>query len=265
MVASKLAILSFLASATAASIFDYPAFTQKILFEYNNKVYADVIRHNDNEKLVYNAGSQSVVFRSNGQCLDAYKDGDHFELHTWPCDATNANQRWVLSEHKLRHATHANLCATVNLTTNGDLVRVEACSESLAQYIDKCTGATTQYVQIQTCKGNKPLSEAYTGLYADSARQNLNELFEFKDGYIKSASNGQCLDAFRDGAKLGLHTYECNFDNVNQKWYVDNGRIKHSAHINMCLDADPTDATHKAQMWTCFPNHDNQCWKLVAM
>ena len=64
---------------------------------------------------------------------------------------------------------------------------------------------------IQTYKGSKPLSEAYTGLYADSARQNINELFEFKDGYVESASNGQCLDAFRDRDKLALHTYECNF------------------------------------------------------
>ncbi|KDO32526.1 hypothetical protein SPRG_03003 [Saprolegnia parasitica CBS 223.65] len=104
------------------------------------------------------------------------------------------------------------------------VLRVEAGS---VQYIDKCPGATTQSVHIQTCKGKK------LPLYACTARQNLNELFEFKDVYIKCMSNGQCLDGFRDGAKLGLHTY---------------GRIKHSMHTNKCLDVDPTDSTLEAEM-----------------
>ncbi|OQS00767.1 hypothetical protein ACHHYP_02681, partial [Achlya hypogyna] len=243
------------------------SFTQKILSEYNNQVYADVIRHNTNEKIVYNAATKSVRFQSNGQCLDAYRDGSRFNLHTWPCDAANSNQHWVLdtAAHRLRHLTHANLCAVVNPYARGDLVRVEPCSASLAQHIDLCTGSSTRYVQIQTCKGNKPLSEGYTSLYVDTVRNNLNELFEFKDGAIKAASNGQCLDAFRDGAGFGLHTYPCDQNNVNQKWYMDNGRIKHSVHKNVCLDADPTDPAHKAQVWQCYPNNDNQCWKLIDM
>ncbi|OQS03594.1 mucin-5AC-like, partial [Thraustotheca clavata] len=242
-------------------------FTQKILSEYNNQVYADIIHGNTNEKLVYNADTKAIQFKSNGQCLDAYQSGDHYELHTYPCNAFNNNQMWLLdsTRHRLQHAVHYNLCVVVNPYQPGDLVRVEACSERLAQYIDKCTGEDKNYIQIQTCKSNKPLSEYDTGLYADVVRNNLNELFIFKDGAIQAISNGQCLDAFQDDNKLGLHTYPCDQNNVNQKWYMDSGRIKHSVHKDQCLDADPTDPSNKAQMYQCFPNSDNQCWKVVSM
>ncbi|OQR80614.1 hypothetical protein ACHHYP_17419 [Achlya hypogyna] len=235
------------------------SFTQKALSEFYNQVYADVVRNNANEQLTYVPATQSVRFQSNGQCL---KLMNNVSLVTERCDASDATQRWVLDGSRLRQG---NTCAVVNLTKAGDVVRAEPCSDNIAQYIDRCTGATPKYVRLEACATRKVLSEAYTGLYADKLRGNVNELFELVDGTVRSVSNGQCLDAFRDGKSFGLHTYACDASNPNQKWYIDGNRIKHATHANLCLDADPRDAGNRAQVWQCFPHNDNQCWNILSL
>ncbi|KDO17526.1 hypothetical protein SPRG_21856 [Saprolegnia parasitica CBS 223.65] len=78
--------------------------------------------------------------------------------------------------------------------------------------------------------------------------------------------NGECLDAFRDGDKFGLHTYACDATNANQKWLIDAAghKIKHATHNNLCLDVDPTNPTHAAQVWECHDWNTNQWIDAVA-
>ncbi|EQC25284.1 hypothetical protein SDRG_16838 [Saprolegnia diclina VS20] len=123
-------------------------------------------------------------------------------------------------------------------------------------------------VQIRTKRG-KYLSEWNTGLFADVWRGNLNELFEVDavTQSIKSVKNQQCLDAYRDHrhGRYRLHTYACDANNANQKWIVGNGQIKHATHDNLCLDVDPTNESHEAQVWTCFEPNDNQQFDVVSL
>ncbi|OQR89821.1 hypothetical protein THRCLA_09562 [Thraustotheca clavata] len=244
-------------------------FTQNILSEYYGRVYVDVIRNNDNEKITYTTSTKSIKFKSNGECLSAAAKGEKFVVDTRPCNSENTDQQWVLDNHQVRHAAHQNLCVTTSRQgRQGEAVSVDTCDNLLSQYIDKCTGATTKYVYFESCNTRRVVSEYYTGLYADDVLKrsiSINELFEFNNGMIRAASNNQCLDAFRDGDKYGLHTYDCDASNNNQKWYFDNGRIKHAFHPNLCFDADPTDGSHKTQVWQCFPNNDNQCWNMISV
>ncbi|EQC29167.1 hypothetical protein SDRG_13040 [Saprolegnia diclina VS20] len=83
---------------------------------------------------------------------------------------------------------------------------------------------------------------------------------------LQVAGNGECLDAFRDGDKFGLHTYACDATNGNQKWIIDaaDHKIKHATHNNLCLDVDPTNPTHAAQVWECHNWNTNQWIDAVA-
>nr|AIG56216.1 secreted protein [Achlya hypogyna] len=118
---------------------------------------------------------------------------------------------------------------------------------------------------IRTKQG-KYLSEWNTGLYADVWRGNLNELFEIAEGHIKSVKNGECLDAYKDRyGRAHLHTYPCSAKNKNQRWIVADGKVRHGAHANLCLDVDPTDEDKKAQVWECFDANDNQLFDVVPL
>ncbi|KDO23017.1 hypothetical protein SPRG_11863 [Saprolegnia parasitica CBS 223.65] len=123
-------------------------------------------------------------------------------------------------------------------------------------------------VQIRTKRG-KYLSEWNSGLFADVWRGNLNELFEVDAATqsIKSIKNQQCLDAYRDHrhGQYRLHTYPCAATNDNQKWMIANGKIKHATHDNLCLDVDPTNENHVAQVWACFDHNDNQRFDVVSL
>ncbi|KDO22697.1 hypothetical protein SPRG_22269 [Saprolegnia parasitica CBS 223.65] len=117
------------------------------------------------------------------------------------------------------------------------------------------------YVKLIT-KTNKVISEFYSGVYADWVSDSVNELFVYDSAAktLQAASNGQCLDAYRDGDKFGLHTYACDATNGNQKWIIDaaNHKIKHATHNNLCLDVDPTNPSNAAQVWECHNANTNQ-------
>ncbi|OQR80649.1 hypothetical protein ACHHYP_17374 [Achlya hypogyna] len=87
--------------------------TGKYLSEYNTGLFVNYVQHNLNEQFTYNPTTQQLKVASNGQCLDAYLDGNNvYQLHTYPCDSNNVNQRWNLGSSKIQHAIHPNLCVT---------------------------------------------------------------------------------------------------------------------------------------------------------
>lgn len=246
------------------------SYTHHALSEYFGNIYSDVVRNNVNEHFVYDDKTQTIVSKSNGQCLDAFLNGQNqYKVHTYACSAGNANQKWVFNtrNNAIEHATHKGLCLSNHADKPGQQAFVEPCNGGLNQYFANCDDPSKVSVQFQTCYTNSWLSEYYTGLFADKKRGNINELFEY-NGWtqqIKVVSNGQCLDAFQDRSKpqgYGLHTYACDANNKNQKWNLDGKRVTHAVHTNLCLDADPTDDSHGAQVWQCTPYNKNQCWNI---
>ncbi|OQR98068.1 hypothetical protein ACHHYP_09198 [Achlya hypogyna] len=251
------------APGTKLSLCDY---NRQVLSEYYSDIYTDVRRNSANEQFVYDAASQAIVARSNGECLDAYLGANNaFQVHTYPCDATNGNQKWLFNTNtnRIEHATHKGLCMASGPA--GNKARVEPCSQSLLQFFSNCDAPTTVGLRFQTCYTNSWLSEYYTGLYADQRRGSVNENWAYDPvaQTLQVASNKECLDAFPVGnGKYGLHTYACDSSNQNQKWVLQGKLVKHAVHHNLCLDADPTDNQHRAQVWDCTPYNKNQCWNL---
>ncbi|EQC35517.1 hypothetical protein SDRG_07225 [Saprolegnia diclina VS20] len=255
--------------APATTTLTFCAYNRQALSEYNGDIFTDVVRTNKNEQFVYSPSAMTLVSESNGQCLDAYLDGNGaYQLHTYQCMEGNGNQKWVYNTNarRIEHGTHQGLCVVGG--SAGTKARVEPCSQSLLQYFSDCKGSSSVSVHLQTCYTDSWLSEYDTGLYADKLRNNANENFAYDPvaQTLQVGSNGQCLDAFSTGdGKFGLHTYACDAKNSNQKWILQDKLVKHATFNNLCLDADPTDNSHKAQVWDCTAYNKNQCWNILRV
>ncbi|OQS02257.1 hypothetical protein THRCLA_05350 [Thraustotheca clavata] len=226
-------------------------------------LYANTVKGSANEQFVYDEGSQTILAKSNGQCLDVYKDNNEYKLHTYACDSNNANQKWKYANHKLQHATHP-VCIQTDMNNPGAAVGVAACTSvsETNQWFDACDKVPTNYIQLKSSKG-KHLLEYNGGLYVNSGGHDFNDLFQWDNNMIKSASSGQCLDVYKDNNGYKLHTYACDANNGNQKWTIANNVVKHATHNNICLDIDPTYADQHVQVWECTPNNPNQQWELI--
>ncbi|OQS04916.1 hypothetical protein THRCLA_02893 [Thraustotheca clavata] len=104
-------------------------YTNSWVSEYNTGLYADVLRGNANENFSYDPVSQTLKVSSNGECLDAFATGNgKYGLHTYACDATNGNQKWILESHRVKHATHTNLCLDADPKDDPHHVQVWECT-----------------------------------------------------------------------------------------------------------------------------------------
>nr|AIG55924.1 secreted protein [Achlya hypogyna] len=222
-------------------------YKRQVLSEYYSAIYTDVGRDSINEQFVYDASTQTLVAQSNGECLDGYLgENNAFQVHTYPCDASNGNQKWNfnIATNRIEHVTHKDLCMVSGPA--GSKARVEPCSDSLEQFFTECDEPATVDLTFQTCYTNSWLSEYYTGLYADQRRGSVNENWAYdpQAQTLQVGSNGQCLDAFPvDNGKYGLHTYACDNTNNNQKWIIQGKLVKHA-------------------VWDCTPYNKNQCWNI---
>lgn len=237
----------------------------KVVSEYFKGLYQDSSKDNLNEKFVYDESTHQLQAQSNQECLDAYWSGGQLKLHTWACDAKNKNQQWSVANGQVAHRNH-DVCLT-SLPGSND-IGLAACSDRdiRQKFSTSCSGKDVRnFLHIKT-KAGKYLSEWNGGLYANALQSNSNELFEWdaSSQLLKAASNGECLDVYKnDQGQAILHTYACSASNANQKWVVGNGKIKHATHNNLCLDFDPTDRHHRAQVWECFDYNDNQAFEAV--
>ncbi|KDO23016.1 hypothetical protein SPRG_11862 [Saprolegnia parasitica CBS 223.65] len=254
-------------SPAPANTISFCSISNRVLSEYYRGLYQDTPKGNKNEQFVYDQAAGTLAVQSNGECLDAYAADAGFKLHTWACDATNGNQKWIVANNQIVHKTH-NVCLT-SIAGKNDVALAACDSNDIRQrFSTSCKDKNVRsYVQIRTKRG-KYISEWNGGLYADVGRNNANELFELDSAnqWIKSVSNnGQCWDAYKDSNGVGhLHTYACSTGNANQKWIIANGQIKHATHANLCLDVDPNDANHRVQVWDCGHNNDNQKFDVLV-
>ncbi|EQC25285.1 hypothetical protein SDRG_16839 [Saprolegnia diclina VS20] len=104
----------------------------KYISEWNAGLYADVGRNNANELFELDNVNQWIKSVSNnGQCWDAYKDSNGVgHLHTYECSTSNANQKWIIANGQIKHATHANLCLDVDPNDSNHRVQVWDCGNN---------------------------------------------------------------------------------------------------------------------------------------
>ncbi|KDO23015.1 hypothetical protein SPRG_11861 [Saprolegnia parasitica CBS 223.65] len=243
--------------------------SNRAVFEYYSGVYYGSPSFSANEQFEYDESTGAVRVASNGQCLDAWSSdgGASYHLHTYACDASNANQRWTIANGQVQHRTHGICLTTV---AGASAIGVARCDASaVRQWISptNCRTSSTvrSFVQLVTSR-QRVVSEWYTSVLAKAPAGGWTELWEqVAGGGLRSFSNGQCLDAYLvGGSSYTLHTYACDASNGNQKWSVGNGLVKHATHPNLCLDIDPTDPNMAAQTWTCYANAVNQRVDVVA-
>ncbi|OQS07851.1 hypothetical protein THRCLA_00153 [Thraustotheca clavata] len=230
-------------------LFDTQFYTANgyILSEYYGALYTDVVRNNPNEHFTYNLTSQTLVSKSNGQCVEAVPTSSYSAgtLRTSPCDYQNDNQRWIYRDLAKRVCLlKYDLCIkTENILKQSSPVRIDNYPDINTLFTNGTT-AKSDYFRIVSPSG-KRISEFYTGLYYDDAKNNLNEIFTFleTENMIRSVTSDQCLDAFLDyNGKYSIHTFMCIPTNPNQQWiyHADTKQIEHKTHTGLCLDGDPT-------------------------
>ncbi|OQR88910.1 hypothetical protein THRCLA_10032 [Thraustotheca clavata] len=249
--------------APTPSTVHFCTISNRVISEFYQNLYINALGGSANENFVYNPTTGAVQVQSNKQCLDSYWDGSQFQVHTWSCDSSNANQQWIVANNQVKHRVHGVCLTTIAGQTN---VAVAPCnSNDIRQWIStSCADATVRnFVRIQTQSG-KYISEWNSGLYSNALQNNLNELFEINGKMFQAASNGQCFDVYSDNNGYHLHTYTCSSSNGNQQWNVANGKIYHATYSNICLDFDPNDPNHAAQVWQCYANNSNQQFKIIA-
>ncbi|OQR84210.1 hypothetical protein THRCLA_10848, partial [Thraustotheca clavata] len=103
-------------------------YTNHWLSEFYTGLYADGKRGNINELFEYNGNTQQIKTLSNGECLDAFRAGNKYGLHTYPCDANNNNQKWNLEKNRVTHAVHTNLCLDADPTDDTHKAQVWECT-----------------------------------------------------------------------------------------------------------------------------------------
>ncbi|OQR82575.1 serine protease family S08A [Achlya hypogyna] len=244
-------------------------YKKTVLSEWNNQLFVDTIKNNKNEgfviDLVDNIIKSDIKTPDDEEfCLSLVKDSTNTNSVALKLCAGDPTQIWkfdAVAKRVIHIAT--GFCLTSNAAKLGAGPSVAPCAAgALSQFFDNCDSVTQKsYVKLVT-KSNKHISEFYSGVYADWTSDSANELFTYDSNAktLQVASNGQCLDAFRDGNKFGLHTYTCDASNGNQKWIIDAAghKIKHATHNNLCLDVDPTNPVHAAQVWECHNWNTNQ-------
>nr|AIG55519.1 secreted protein [Thraustotheca clavata] len=75
---------------------------------------------------------------------------------------------------------------------------------------------------------------------------------------LKNVGSQTCLDAYKDNGQVKIHMYNCDANNGNQKWRIENSKVFHASFSNICLDADSNDSQQRAQVWSCVDNNPNQ-------
>ncbi|KDO19048.1 hypothetical protein SPRG_21483 [Saprolegnia parasitica CBS 223.65] len=254
-----------------ANIKSFCTYKKTVLSEWNNQLFIDTIKNNKNEGFVIDLKYNIIQSASSEDgCLSLIKDSSNTNAVALRECKGDATQIWKFDTVAKRIVhPQSGFCLTSNAAKLGAGPSVAPCSSgAVSQYFDQCDNVKEKsYVKLIT-KNNKVISEFYSGVYADWVSDSVNELFTY-DAAAKTlqvTSNGECLDAFRDGDKFGLHTYACDATNVNQKWIIDAAghKIKHATHSNLCLDVDPTNSTHAAQVWECHNANSNQWIDAVA-
>ncbi|OQR98950.1 glycoside hydrolase [Thraustotheca clavata] len=121
-------------------------------------------------------------------------------------------------------------------------------------------------IQLVTSRG-KVLYEYANELHAFDNQHQFQDLWYYNSQtkQIRSRSNNQCLDVYNSNNNFYVHFYDCgDGSNGNQKWNLQNNKVVHATHSNLCLDADPNDGGQRVQVWSCVNGNSNQVFTVSA-
>nr|AIG55520.1 secreted protein [Thraustotheca clavata] len=202
--------------------------SNRVISEYYQGLYVNALGGNANENFVYNQTTGAVQSTLGHAAL--------------PVPINNE-----LLQRTKSNIVYGLCLRTIPGQTNIDVVPCNP--NDIRQWIStSCSGTTVRnFIRIRT-KFGKYISEWNSGVYANTLQNNMNELFEMKGKMFQVASNRQCLDVFSDSNGYHLHTYACSSSNGDQQWNIADGKIYHATYSNICLDVDPTDPNHTAQV-----------------
>jgi len=222
-----------------------------------------------------------------GDCLDAYLEYGVYKVHTWPCDLNNENQRWKvnLSNGKIRHQTHTG--------PGGRPVCLDVDSGRLQTW--ECNDAPWDTNQIWNVRGTQEVNVVFSdAFYARNPPNYGSECLRARDGEVQAlyihpkngfvgsgllgeiwsydpvsqlirtgANPKLCLDAWEPKNGGNLHTYSCDYQNINQHWEYDQktGQLRHLTHRNFCLDRGLdnnalTSGYVSPYLWKCHSQQD---------
>jgi len=231
---------------------------------------------------------ESTQLRSQSRpddCLDAYLSNGIYLVHTYPCDLNNNNQRWKinLSNGKIVHQVHKG--------PSGRQICLDVDTGRLQTW--ECNDAPWDTNQIWSVRG---VAEQNVGYLSDFYNQHTTEMgigkeclvmpgasevrfmylhpknpffgsgrfgeiwtYDPNSHLIRSTANNECLDAWEPFNGGRIHTWACDYQNVNQLWHYDytSSHVRHLTHKNFCLDrALGVGAQTTPHLWECHPSSD---------
>ncbi|RHY55891.1 hypothetical protein DYB30_012329, partial [Aphanomyces astaci] len=182
---------------------DYP------LSESNSNLFANVKRDSSNDWWLYNINTRQLHSRSNvSNCLDAYlKDGNYW-VHTSLCDGAKSNQKWHVdfADHRIKHATHPNVCLDADPTDSQHKVQVWECHP---HDVNKNQYWSVNEETVHFKRNNLYLTNTahgYTGdisfewlLREDEGHQERDQEWDYNRDFhqVRSDDDDYCLDAYQ--------------------------------------------------------------------
>ncbi|OQR92659.1 glycoside hydrolase [Achlya hypogyna] len=218
------------------------------------------------QQLVYNTATKQIRDRALGRCFDVYADASApigYRLHMYACDAANSNQKWTLnySGNQVAHATFTNVCLDADPTDAGGNVQVWWCNPAGTnpnQFFTITTGAT----RITSVLNGRAFTVESTAAHAGVTFSTLpsalpNWRFDAANNLVRVDGSTQCLDAWQPQNGGGLHVWDCDVNNSNQKWQFDTatGQLRHLSHKGFCLDMQ-SDSGATPHLWSCHPTSE---------
>ncbi|KDO22694.1 hypothetical protein SPRG_22267 [Saprolegnia parasitica CBS 223.65] len=186
---------------------NFCTYKKTALSEWNQGLYIDTIKNNKNEGFTIDRVNNIIAAyappKKDSYCLALTKDATNTNTATLTKCKGDETQIWKFDSAAKRIVHPASgFCLTSNAAKLGAGPSVAPCSPgAVSQYFDACDNVKEKsYVKLIT-KTNKVISEFYSGVYADWVSDSVNELFTYDSAAktLQAASNGQCLDAYRDG------------------------------------------------------------------
>ncbi|KAF0683047.1 Aste57867_24900 [Aphanomyces stellatus] len=228
---------------------------QLMLTQSKNGQFQTVAAGDATSLFYYNPTSQ-LLTTNTGDCVDAYPNAtstSQYSVHPWACAASNGNQKWLLdlSDHHIRHATHADIC----LDVDGSTVQVWWCHDhniNMNQWI----GLPREIVHLTTFNGLHLQAQGSQVFFDQSASGSWT--VDYLHQTVQWATSGLCLDAYQAWDGGAVHLWPCDSANANQQWTYDPAthQLRHRRHVGFCLDMASDTGSHP-HLWSCHVTTDS--------
>ncbi|RHY69921.1 hypothetical protein DYB30_011080 [Aphanomyces astaci] len=225
----------------------------------------------DDEIWLWDKESSILYSKSSNQCLESSSENNTQTLRTSPCSKDNRDQKWSVANGNIASQNDANFCIDVDVnrptTPDGNLVvAVSPCNKQPTQPIS-IVGAADEPLEIGIRSDGDVLIELSGKVTWKNTLQSDSKSRQwFYDPVIqsiKSKSSRLCLDApeHKHGGSVVLAN--CDPNNVNQKWVLNDftGQIHHATHFGFSLGA-PDDVDGLVRLLWSDKNNVNQLWNI---